>query len=98
MLRTLHGALVRPVCQLSRRLLGHYSDEQSLRQWRATSVPELPEVETLRRLLSRTLVDRRFVDLDVLSPAAIRAIDPAEPRALLDKRVQAVRRRAKFLM
>jgi formamidopyrimidine-DNA glycosylase len=73
-------------------------------------MPELPEVETLRRLLGDTLVGRRIVALDVRSTitigqSGVSASSPAPSGTLpwsvdliVGARVQGVRRRAKFLI
>jgi formamidopyrimidine-DNA glycosylase len=61
-------------------------------------VPELPEVETLRRDLAATLVGRRFAGVEVrlakqvIGPTGLTTAD------LIGKRIEAVRRRAKFLI
>jgi formamidopyrimidine-DNA glycosylase len=65
----------------------------------AASLPELPEVETVRRSLAPRVVGRRFTAVAVherrlrtpLVPAALR-------RALLGRRVDAVARRSKYLL
>jgi formamidopyrimidine-DNA glycosylase len=61
-------------------------------------VPELPEVESLRRDLEKTLVGRTFVSVDVrlakqvVAPAGLTVAD------LIGRRIEAIRRRAKFLI
>jgi len=63
-------------------------------------VPELPEVEVVRRGLVDHLQGRRFRQIDVLNPRAVRRHlgGPAEFSALLTgHRVEAVRRRGKYL-
>ena len=61
-------------------------------------MPELPEVETLRRDLEATLVGRRFASVDVLLPKQV--VTPAGPTVsdLIDKRIERLWRRAKFLI
>jgi formamidopyrimidine-DNA glycosylase len=61
-------------------------------------MPELPEVETLRRSLERTLVGRSFVGVRVLRPRMF--VSPAgwSPAELVGRRIVALRRRAKFLI
>ncbi|MCC7366890.1 MAG: bifunctional DNA-formamidopyrimidine glycosylase/DNA-(apurinic or apyrimidinic site) lyase [Chloroflexi bacterium] len=61
-------------------------------------MPELPEIETLRRDLALTLVGRTFAAVDVrlakqvVGPTGLTAAD------LIDKRIEALRRRAKYLI
>jgi formamidopyrimidine-DNA glycosylase len=61
-------------------------------------MPELPEVESLRRDLGRTLVGRTFTAVDVrlarlvVGPSGLTAGD------LIGRRIEALRRRAKFLL
>jgi formamidopyrimidine-DNA glycosylase len=61
-------------------------------------MPELPEVESLRRDLAATLVGRTFTDIEVrlakqvISPAGLTVAD------LIGKRIEGLRRRAKFLI
>lgn len=61
-------------------------------------MPELPEVETLRRDLEKTLVGRTFTEVDVrlakqvVGPTGLTIAD------LIGKRIEALRRRAKFLI
>lgn len=61
-------------------------------------MPELPEVETLRRDLSRSLIGRRFAGVDVRLPKVIVTPTGLDPEALVGKAVLALRRRAKFLI
>ncbi len=62
-------------------------------------MPELPEVETLRRLLEPQLVGRAFAAVEILDP---RLTAPREPRvvarALRGERVAALGRRGKYLL
>jgi formamidopyrimidine-DNA glycosylase len=61
-------------------------------------VPELPEVESLRRDLAATLVGRAITDVEVrlakqvVTPAGLTVAD------LIGKRIEGLRRRAKFLI
>ena len=64
--------------------------------WLPSNVPELPEVETLRRELERTLVGRRFAGHEVTLPKLFVGHLPVGD--LLGKKVQGLRRRAKFLI
>jgi formamidopyrimidine-DNA glycosylase len=62
-------------------------------------MPELPEVETLRRSLEPILVGRRFTRVVARTPKLREALDGAElGRRLEGRRVLAVRRRAKYLL
>jgi formamidopyrimidine-DNA glycosylase len=59
-------------------------------------LPELPEVETLRRDLARTLVGRTFVTATARIPKLF--AEPRPPEALVGHTILALRRRAKFLI
>jgi formamidopyrimidine-DNA glycosylase len=62
-------------------------------------VPELPEVETVRRRLEPVLVGRRFEHVDIVDPRLTRPEDPAEVAAeLTGERVAALERRGKYLV
>jgi formamidopyrimidine-DNA glycosylase len=64
-------------------------------------MPELPEVETLRRSLARGLTGRRIVGVRVLIPKMIKGpvADPAEfTRLLRESRIESVERRGKHLI
>jgi len=62
-------------------------------------VPELPEVETVRRRLEPVLVGRRFDHVEIEDARLTRPIDPAEVAAeLTGERVEAVERRGKYLV
>jgi len=59
-------------------------------------VPELPEVETVRRGLARQVVGRTITGVDVLHPRAIRRHLPGAAdftAALIGRRIVDVRRR-----
>ncbi|MGJ4127285.1 bifunctional DNA-formamidopyrimidine glycosylase/DNA-(apurinic or apyrimidinic site) lyase [Corynebacterium macclintockiae] len=61
-------------------------------------MPELPEVEVVRRGLEEHLVGRRFTDVEVCHPRAVRSGDPdALVSFFCDATVSAVKRRGKFL-
>jgi formamidopyrimidine-DNA glycosylase len=63
-------------------------------------VPELPEVETVRRGLERGVVGRRLADVEVHHLRAVRRHEPgADDFAglLVGRRVEAARRRGKYL-
>jgi formamidopyrimidine-DNA glycosylase len=62
-------------------------------------VPELPEVETVRRRLEPALVGRRFEHVEIDDPRLTRPEDPAEVAAeLIGERVEALERRGKYLV
>ena len=62
-------------------------------------MPELPEVETIRRQLAPALEGRRLQHVQVLDP---RWCEPAPPAAVADaldgRRIEALRRRGKYLI
>jgi formamidopyrimidine-DNA glycosylase len=61
-------------------------------------VPELPEVETARRSLTRAIVGKTIARVSVLRPVAVRSHAPAQfARALRGTRITGVRRRGKTL-
>src|SRR5438067_5268914 len=62
-------------------------------------MPELPEVETVRRRLEPVLVGRRFASVEIHDARLTRPEDPAEVAAeLTGERVAAVERRGKYLI
>jgi formamidopyrimidine-DNA glycosylase len=62
-------------------------------------MPELPEVETVRRRLEPALVGRVFERVEILDPRLTRPLDPLEVAAELQgERVVAVDRRGKYLI
>jgi formamidopyrimidine-DNA glycosylase len=62
-------------------------------------VPELPEVETVRRRLEPVLVGRRFERVEIADPRLTRPEDPAAVAAeLTGERVAALERRGKYLI
>ena len=62
-------------------------------------MPELPEVETVRRRLEPALVGRRFEHVEIDDPRLTRPEDPAEVAAeLTGERVEALERRGKYLI
>jgi formamidopyrimidine-DNA glycosylase len=62
-------------------------------------VPELPEVETIRRALEPVLVGRRFERVEILDRRLVRPFEPLEVAAELEgERVAAVDRRGKYLI
>lgn len=61
-------------------------------------MPELPEVESLRRDLAATLVGRTFAEVEVRLAKQVIAPTGLTPHDLIGKRIAALRRRAKFLI
>jgi formamidopyrimidine-DNA glycosylase len=62
-------------------------------------VPELPEVESIRRQLEPTLVGRRFDRVEIADPRLVRPHEPVAVAAELEgERVAAVERRGKYLV
>ncbi|MFN8632570.1 MAG: DNA-formamidopyrimidine glycosylase [Chloroflexota bacterium] len=61
-------------------------------------MPELPEVESLRRDLAATLVGRAFANVDVRLAKQVVGPTGLKPDAVVGKRIEALRRRAKFLI
>jgi formamidopyrimidine-DNA glycosylase len=62
-------------------------------------VPELPEVETVRRRLAPVLEGRRFERVEITDPRLTRPLDPLEVAPELEgERVQTVGRRGKYLI
>jgi formamidopyrimidine-DNA glycosylase len=62
-------------------------------------VPELPEVETIRRQLAPEITGRRIVRARVLDPRWTRPVAPGRvARALRGRRIESVERRGKYLL
>ena len=62
-------------------------------------MPELPEVESVRRQLEPALLGRRFARVAIADPRLVRPYEPAEVAAELEgERVAAVERRGKYLV
>lgn len=62
-------------------------------------MPELPEVETIKRSLAPRLLGKRIEDLEVLLPKAVKGIPPEEARARLRGQViGGLARRGKYLL
>jgi formamidopyrimidine-DNA glycosylase len=62
-------------------------------------MPELPEVETIRRQLEPAIVGRRIASAEVLDERWTRPVPPAEvERALAGRLIEAVERRGKYLL
>ncbi len=62
-------------------------------------MPELPEVETIRRQLAPLVEGRKLVRVEVLDPRWSRPLAPAElERALTGRRVEQLGRRGKYLV
>jgi formamidopyrimidine-DNA glycosylase len=62
-------------------------------------VPELPEVETVRRQLEPLLLGRRLEHVEIVDRRLVRPLEPAQVAAELEgERVAAVERRGKYLV
>ena len=62
-------------------------------------MPELPEVETIRRQLADRVAGRTIVDAQVLDPLWSAPVAPADIEAdLLGRRIERLRRRGKYLV
>ena len=62
-------------------------------------MPELPEVEMVRRRLEPVLTGRRFERVEIVDPRLVRPYEPAEVAAELQgERVASVERRGKYLI
>jgi formamidopyrimidine-DNA glycosylase len=62
-------------------------------------VPELPEVETIRRQIEPELVGRRIESMEVLDERLTRPVPPREvERAVTGRPIESVGRRGKYLM
>jgi formamidopyrimidine-DNA glycosylase len=62
-------------------------------------VPELPEVETVRRALEPVLTGRRLVRVEIADSRLVRPLEPLQVAAELEgERVAAVERRGKYLI
>ena len=61
-------------------------------------MPELPEVETIRRGLEPLLVGRRIRDLTLRERRLREPVRPAELQRLRGARIESVRRRSKYLL
>lgn len=61
-------------------------------------MPELPEVETLRRGLASTLVGRTIVQVELLKPRILSGLPGYTLGQVVGAAVVAVRRRAKYLV
>lgn len=61
-------------------------------------MPELPEVETVRRGLSKLIIGRRIVDVKSDNPKSFPNSEIDVKNFLIDAQIKAVRRRAKVLM
>ena len=60
-------------------------------------MPELPEVESVRRGLEPYLAGRSFASVEVLHPRANRGQEEPLAALLQDRRIAAVARRGKFM-
>ncbi|MEM3452256.1 MAG: bifunctional DNA-formamidopyrimidine glycosylase/DNA-(apurinic or apyrimidinic site) lyase [Candidatus Hadarchaeum sp.] len=62
-------------------------------------MPELPEVETIRRELSAKLLGRRFCDVEIHDEKPLRGISPRDfRRRLIGQRIGSISRSGKYLL
>ena len=62
-------------------------------------MPELPEVETIRRQLAPLVEGRRIERVEILDPRWSRPLSPAELESALEgRRIEALGRRGKYLL
>lgn len=61
-------------------------------------MPELPEVETVRRQLSRRIPGRTIVSVDILDPQCVLPADPEELGLLVGSEIRRMGRRGKYLV
>src|SRR5271163_1813983 len=62
-------------------------------------MPELPEVESVRRRLEPDLLGRSFTQVEISDPRLTRPLDPVTvARVLAGERVEALERRGKYLI
>src|SRR5215468_7184587 len=61
-------------------------------------MPELPEVETIRRGLERSLRGARITRVEIREPRLRRVVDQDALRALVGRRIERIGRRAKYLL
>ncbi len=62
-------------------------------------MPELPEVETVRRTLQQKLAGLKFTDVQIFLPKIVRTPDPGEFRkTITDKKIIRISRRGKYLL
>jgi len=61
-------------------------------------MPELPEVESLRRALARSILGRTIVSTRINEPRLRRVVSPDFPAAVSGRKIEGLRRRAKYLI
>jgi formamidopyrimidine-DNA glycosylase len=61
-------------------------------------MPELPEIETIRRGLDRALRGARITAIEIREPRLRRRVDEARLAALVGRRIEGFDRRAKYLL
>ena len=61
-------------------------------------MPELPEVETVRRGLERLVLGRTILSVEVKVPKMVKTSYQSFLNELPDQRIQAMRRRGKYLI
>lgn len=73
-------------------------DYSTLATARALTMPELPEVESLRRLLARSVVGRTIVAAVVKEARLRRTVAPELAVTIIGRTIEAIGRRAKYLL
>ena len=61
-------------------------------------MPELPEVETVRRGLEKLVVGQKILDVNILNPKSFQVTKNEIKKSLVDAKIIAIRRRAKVLI
>jgi formamidopyrimidine-DNA glycosylase len=61
-------------------------------------VPELPEVETIKKALEQNLLDQTLSAVEVLNPKLRFKVPTKELKALVDHKIISIRRRSKYLL
>lgn len=65
---------------------------------RSTDMPELPEVETVRRQLEKTVIGEEFLNPIINYPRMIKSDISSFSKTLSNKKIEALSRRGKFLI
>jgi formamidopyrimidine-DNA glycosylase len=63
-------------------------------------MPELPDLEIIREVLTRHIVGQRIEEAEIVRPLVVRPLDPtiAAEAFLTGQTIEAVARRGKFLL
>jgi formamidopyrimidine-DNA glycosylase len=61
-------------------------------------MPELPEVETIRRDLAKVLVGKKITDVEVMNKSPVKQLVESFKKALLNKKVKSIERIGKLMM